>query len=98
MEDADVKIAHRSPAAADGNELNISGCLGTGASLQRVINRRNTRVTQRRRTRSTGVAMPPPQLFSVRGRMSTRMKADRSLLPLKMGTSGGIDVVGAMAE
>ena len=28
---------YRSPAAADGNELNMSGCLGAGASLQRVL-------------------------------------------------------------
>lgn len=30
-------FAHRSPAAADGNELNMSGCLGAGASLQQVL-------------------------------------------------------------
>ncbi len=28
------ETVHLSPAAADGNELNMSGCLGAGVSLQ----------------------------------------------------------------
>jgi hypothetical protein len=92
-----IKSAHRSPAAADGNELNMSGCLGTGASLQQALNRLITRVIRQRRTKSTDVAMLPPQIFSVRGRMSTKMKVSRSPLSSKTGTSGGIDAVGVMA-
>jgi hypothetical protein len=38
----DGDFAHRSPAAADGNEPNMSGCLGAGASLQQVLSVRIT--------------------------------------------------------
>lgn len=47
--------------------------------------------------RSKDVAMLPPQIFSSRGRMSTGMKVNQSLLSLKTGISGGIDVVEVMA-
>jgi hypothetical protein len=91
----DNEFAHRSPAAADGNELNMSGCLGAGVSLQQVLGAWITK-QYGRRTRSTDVAVLPPQIFSSRGRMSTEMKANQSLLSSKTGISGEIDVVGVM--
>ena len=92
----DSDFAHRSPAAADGNELNMSGCLGAGASLQQGLS--EWIIEQYgRRTRSTDVAMLPPQIFSSRDRMSTEMKVSQSLLSSKTGISGGIDVAGVMA-
>ena len=76
----------------------MSGCLGAGVSLKQVLSLSiMSNVAEQRRTRSTGVAMPPPQLFFSQGRMSTEMKVDRSLLSTKTGTSGGIDVVEVMA-